>query len=63
MIQKKTNLEIMSTMMYYATTTLLSVGYGDYYPISTFEKLIATFVLLVGVTIYSALFGKFMACI
>lgn len=49
--------------MYYATTTLLSVGYGDYYPISTEEKLIASFVLLVGVTIYSAQFAKFMACI
>jgi len=50
-------------MMYYATTTLFSVGYGDFYPISTKEKLIASFVLLVGVTIYSAIFGKFMACI
>ena len=50
-------------MLYYATTTLLSVGYGDYYPISTKEKIVASFVLLLGVTIYSTLFGRFMACI
>ena len=50
-------------MLYFTTTTLVSVGYGDYYPISTIENLIDSFVLLVGINIYSTLFGKFMACI
>ena len=45
---------------YYALTTLSTVGYGDFLPKATNEKLMMAFILLIGVTILSLIMNKLM---
>jgi hypothetical protein len=45
---------------YYALTTLSTVGYGDYYPISSPERLVAVIVMLIGVAFFSYIMGNFI---
>ena len=47
-------------VMYYAMTTLTTVGFGDYSPRSDSERIFISFVLLVGVSIFSYLMGIFI---
>ena len=37
--------------MYYALTTLSTVGYGDYYPVSVAEKIFGSIIQIFGVTL------------
>lgn len=46
--------------MYYSLTTLTTVGYGDYYPISIPEQLLGSVIQLLGVTFFSVLMNKFI---
>lgn len=39
--------------MYYALTSLSTTGFGDLYPKNDFERLVCSFMLLGGVTIFS----------
>ena len=48
---------------YYALTTLSTVGYGDYFPISNKERLVAIFVMLMGVAFFSYIMGNFIEII
>ena len=50
----------MITCMYYALTTLATVGYGDYSPISIAEKLIGSMIQLLGVSFFSVLMNSFI---
>lgn len=43
--------------MYYAFTTLSTVGLGDYYPVSNFERLFGCVLLLGGVATQSYIMG------
>jgi len=45
---------------YFTLTTLTTVGYGDYYPISDMERIIAVFVMLCGVAFFSYIMGSFI---
>ena len=47
-------------MWYYAITTLTTIGYGDFHPISTSERVITSFVLLFGVSVFSYIMGNFI---
>jgi hypothetical protein len=47
-------------LSYYALTTLSTVGYGDFLPRNSPEKLMMSFVLLTGVTIFSLIMNKLM---
>jgi hypothetical protein len=47
-------------LSYYALTTLSTVGYGDFLPRNSPEKLMMSVVLLVGVTIFSLIMNKLM---
>ena len=38
---------------YYAITTLSTIGYGDYSPVSTQERIMASFILMFGVAVFS----------
>ena len=49
---------IVST--YFAFTSLSTVGFGDYYPVSDAERLVGSFVLLFGVAIFSYIMGNFI---
>jgi hypothetical protein len=44
---------------YFAFTTLSTVGFGDLYPKSEFERVFCAFILLIGVAIFSVFLGDF----
>ena len=43
---------------YFAITTLSTIGYGDFSPVSIEERIIASFILLFGVSIFSFIMGS-----
>lgn len=45
---------------YFALTTLSTVGFGDFYPLSNGERLLGAFVILFGVAIFSIIIGEFL---
>lgn len=47
-------------MIYFSTTTLSTVGFGDYAPRSNSERIFYSFVLIFGVAIFSLMMGIFM---
>jgi hypothetical protein len=48
---------------YYALTTLSTVGYGDFYPVSNIERVVAVIIMLLGVAFFSYIMGKFIEII
>ena len=46
--------------MYFAFTSLSTVGFGDLAPRSDIERLVGSFVLLFGVAIFSMIMANFM---
>ena len=46
------------TSLYWAFTTLTTVGYGDVVPSTNIERLFAMFVMLMGSVIYATIFGN-----
>lgn len=46
------------TMMYFSTTILSTVGYGDYSPIATHEMIITIIVMLAGVAMFAWLMSE-----
>mmetsp|Transcript_109563 Transcript_109563/g.151666 ORF Transcript_109563/g.151666 Transcript_109563/m.151666 type:complete len:157 (-) Transcript_109563:928-1398(-) len=47
-------------VIYFAFTTLSTVGFGDYNPKSELERIITTFILLIGVACFSYIMGQFI---
>ena len=43
---------------YFAFTTLATVGFGDYYPVSVIERGIFTMIFLFGVALFSFIMGE-----
>jgi len=57
------NLEPMDNLtivVYFMFTTLSTVGFGDYNPKSEIERVIMTFILLIGVACFSWIMGQFI---
>lgn len=48
---------------YFALTTLSTVGYGDYYPVSNVERIVAVIIMLGGVAFFSYIMGNFIEII
>mmetsp|Transcript_26419 Transcript_26419/g.40334 ORF Transcript_26419/g.40334 Transcript_26419/m.40334 type:complete len:161 (-) Transcript_26419:1043-1525(-) len=46
--------------MYFAFTSLSTVGFGDFHPRSNVERLVGAFILLFGVAIFSYIMGNFI---
>ena len=46
-------------MMYYFFTTLSTIGFGDYYPVSNLERLATIPIFLFGVMVFSYIMGNF----
>lgn len=48
--------------MYYALTSLSTCGFGDFFPVTDFERLVCSLMLLSGVSVFSYVLGelKFM---
>lgn len=47
-------------VVYYAFTSLSTVGFGDYHPKSDFERVLCAIILLFGVAIFSYIMGNFI---
>jgi len=45
--------------MYFALTSLSTTGFGDYFPITSYERLVCSFLLLVGVSLFSYILSEF----
>jgi hypothetical protein len=50
----------MIVVVYFAFTTLATVGYGDYRPVQKHERLVCSFILLFGVAVFSFIMGNFI---
>jgi hypothetical protein len=50
----------MITASYFSITTLSTVGYGDLYPISNYEKIFGMFIMLMGVAFFSFIMNSFI---
>lgn len=46
--------------MYFMMTTLSTVGYGDFYPISSSEKIIGSLIQVIGVTLFALVMNVFI---
>ena len=47
--------------IYFAFTSLSTVGFGDYYPVSSLERIVCAFVLLIGVAMFSYILGELIS--
>ena len=59
-LDAKNTHENMVTQLYFALTTLSTVGFGDYYPVSNVERVIQSGILVFGVSIFSYFMGSFI---
>lgn len=53
----------LAVSCYFALTTLSTVGYGDYYPVSNMERIITVVIMLCGVAFFSYIMGNFIEII
>lgn len=50
----------MIIYIYFSFTTLSTIGYGDFHPVSKIERFVASFILLIGVALFSFIMGNFI---
>jgi uncharacterized membrane protein len=48
----------LSISLYFALTMLSTVGYGDLYPISNLEMIIAVVCMMIGVAVFSVVMNQ-----
>lgn len=53
-------MDISIISMYFAFTSLSTVGFGDYHPRSDLERFVCAFILLFGVAIFSMIMATFI---
>jgi hypothetical protein len=58
-LYKKSNIDAEIITCYYSFTTLSTVGFGDYYPISDGERLTCAFMMFLGVAVLSFIADNF----
>ena len=51
------NIETPQDAIWWAIVTVSTVGYGDYYPVTTNGKILATFLILIGISVFGVLSG------
>lgn len=62
-LEDDTNWRKLIISCYYTLTTLATVGYGDFYPVSDTERIIAVVLMLAGVAFFSYIMGSFIEII
>ena len=62
-LDDKSSSDITIIMVYYAFTSLSTVGFGDYHPRSDAERLFIAAVLLIGVSTFSYIMGNLIEII
>ena len=50
----------LTKVWYFAITTLSTIGYGDFHPVSIKERICALLILLFGVSVFSFIMGQFI---
>lgn len=55
-----TNIEKLVTSCYFIITTLSTCGFGDFFPINNFEKIIGIVLIIIGVAFFSNFVGTFI---
>ena len=48
-------------LIYFAFTSLSTVGFGDYTPASNAERILIALILLLGVSVFSYILGEFVS--
>ena len=51
-------IEVTIMAMYYSLTSLSTCGFGDLYPVTDVERVICSFMLLSGVSVFSYVLGE-----
>tara|TARA_B110000285_G_scaffold218983_1_gene269073 strand:- start:829 stop:1203 length:375 start_codon:yes stop_codon:yes gene_type:complete len=59
-VDPRGSLKSLIELWYYGLTTLSTIGYGDYLPKTVNEKILISFVMLGGISIFSYIIGKFI---
>jgi len=62
-LENEGNFRKLIVSCYFALTTLSTVGYGDYYPVSNLERILACIIMLLGVAFFSFIMGNFIEII
>ena len=57
---RPTEFSSLIKVWYYAITTLSTIGFGDFFPRSVPEKIIISFVMMLGVSVFSYIMGNFI---
>lgn len=52
-LEDRDNIENLTIVVYFMFTTLSTVGFGDFNPKSEIERVLMTFILLIGVACFS----------
>jgi hypothetical protein len=60
---KMTNMDQLIRISYYTLTTLSTVGYGDYFPLSDIEVVISLVYILAGAAFFAFIMGSFIEII
>jgi hypothetical protein len=58
-MHEKIDIDELLSYVYFSFTTLSSVGFGDYHPISTSEKVFMIFILYSGNFLFGLVIGNF----
>ena len=58
--RKEPGWDKMVKVLYFAITTLSTIGFGDFSPVNTNERIMAAFILMGGVSIFSFIMGQFI---
>ena len=54
------NMRVCLIATYFSFTSLSTVGFGDYHPISNYERLFTAMIILIGVAVFSYILGNFI---
>ena len=60
-VEHKNNMEALIMAVYFAFTSLSTVGFGDYHPRGDLERVCGAFILLIGVAVFSYIMGNFIS--
>lgn len=60
-LKDKTSFENLWIVVYFMFTTLSTVGFGDFHPKSEIERIMMTFILLIGVASFSYIMSQFIS--
>ena len=59
-MDQRSGAEVILIMMYWAFTTLSTIGLGDYYPVNNFERSVMCVGFILGVAMFSVIMKMFI---